>query len=70
MIHVVDLDGAFSEADSPNRAVVRKNRLTRWMFRLNLAVESGRLEDVQVLVVMKGLRALFWEPSRRNHPIL
>ena len=24
MIHVVDLDGAFSEADSPNRAVVQK----------------------------------------------
>src|SRR6476659_2738958 len=24
MIHVVDLDGAFSESDSPNRAVVRK----------------------------------------------
>src|SRR5215217_6443458 len=24
MIHVVDLDGAFNEADSPNRAVVRR----------------------------------------------
>ena len=24
MIHVVDLDGAFNEADSPNRAVVRE----------------------------------------------
>jgi phosphoribosylformimino-5-aminoimidazole carboxamide ribotide isomerase len=48
MIHVVDLDGAFSEAGSPNRAVVRKIVET-----VDVPVEFGggirSLEDVQAL---------------------
>ncbi|HVF24028.1 MAG TPA: 1-(5-phosphoribosyl)-5-[(5-phosphoribosylamino)methylideneamino]imidazole-4-carboxamide isomerase [Pyrinomonadaceae bacterium] len=48
MIHVVDLDGAFNEADSPNRAVVRKI-----VDAVDVAVEFGggvrTLEDVQRL---------------------
>ena len=48
MIHVVDLDGAFNEAESPNRAVVKKivERLT---FRSSLAAAFARLEDVRQL---------------------
>jgi phosphoribosylformimino-5-aminoimidazole carboxamide ribotide isomerase len=48
MIHVVDLDGAFSEAGSPNRAVVREIVET-----VDVPVEFGggirSLEDVQEL---------------------
>jgi phosphoribosylformimino-5-aminoimidazole carboxamide ribotide isomerase len=48
MIHVVDLDGAFSEADSPNRAVVR-----RIIDAVNVPIEFGggvrSLEDVRQL---------------------
>jgi phosphoribosylformimino-5-aminoimidazole carboxamide ribotide isomerase len=48
MIHVVDLDGAFSETESPNRAVVR-----RIIEAVDVPVEFGggirSLEDVQRL---------------------
>jgi phosphoribosylformimino-5-aminoimidazole carboxamide ribotide isomerase len=48
MIHVVDLDGAFSEADSPNRAVVR-----RIVASVDVPIEFGggvrSLADVQQL---------------------
>ena len=48
MIHVVDLDGAFSEMDSPNRNVVRKIIDT-----VNVPIEFGggirSVEDVQSL---------------------
>ena len=48
MIHVVDLDGAFNEVDSPNRAVVR-----RIIDAVDVAVEFGggirSLDDVQRL---------------------
>jgi phosphoribosylformimino-5-aminoimidazole carboxamide ribotide isomerase len=48
MIHVVDLDGAFSEADSPNRAVVK-----RMIKTVNVPVEFGggirSVDDVQEL---------------------
>ena len=48
MIHVVDLDGAFSEADSPNRAVVK-----RMLETVDVPIEFGggvrTLEDAQVL---------------------
>jgi phosphoribosylformimino-5-aminoimidazole carboxamide ribotide isomerase len=48
MIHVVDLDGAFSEADSPNRAVVK-----RIVESVDVPIEFGggvrSLEDVQQL---------------------
>ena len=48
MIHVVDLDGAFSEPDSPNRAVVEKI-----LHAVDVPVEFGggvrSLDDVQQL---------------------
>ena len=48
MIHVVDLDGAFSEPDSPNRAVVK-----RMLETVDVPIEFGggvrSLEDAQVL---------------------
>jgi phosphoribosylformimino-5-aminoimidazole carboxamide ribotide isomerase len=48
MIHVVDLDGAFSEEDSPNRAVVK-----RIVESVDVPIEFGggvrSLEDVQQL---------------------
>ena len=48
MIHVVDLDGAFSETDSPNRAVVKKVLET-----VDVPIEFGggvrSLEDAQLL---------------------
>jgi len=48
MIHVVDLDGAFNEVESPNRSVVR-----RIVDGVNVPVEFGggirSLEDVQQL---------------------
>lgn len=48
MIHVVDLDGAFNEAESPNRAVVR-----RIVEAVEVPIEFGggvrSLEDVQQL---------------------
>jgi phosphoribosylformimino-5-aminoimidazole carboxamide ribotide isomerase len=48
MIHVVDLDGAFNEAESPNRAVVR-----RIVDAVDVPIEFGggvrSLEDVQQL---------------------
>src|SRR5215212_7390264 len=48
MIHVVDLDGAFNEGDSPNRAVVR-----RIVEAVDVLIEFGggirSLEDVQQL---------------------
>lgn len=48
MIHVVDLDGAFSESDSPNRAVVK-----RMLETVDVPIEFGggvrSLEDAQVL---------------------
>src|SRR5215216_3009513 len=48
MIHVVDLDGAFSEAGSPNRAVVKKI-----IEAVDVAVEFGggirTREDVRQL---------------------
>jgi len=48
MIHVVDLDGAFSETDSPNRAVVK-----RIVESVDVPIEFGggvrSLEDVQQL---------------------
>lgn len=48
MIHVVDLDGAFSETESPNRAVVR-----RMLETVNVPIEFGggvrSLEDGQLL---------------------
>ena len=48
MIHVVDLDGAFNEAESPNRAVVR-----RIIDAVNIPIEFGggvrSLEDVKQL---------------------
>jgi len=48
MIHVVDLDGAFNEADSPNRAVVK-----RIVETVDVPVEFGggirTLDDVQQL---------------------
>jgi len=48
MIHVVDLDGAFSEADSPNRAVVE-----RILETVDVPIEFGggvrSLEDARVL---------------------
>lgn len=48
MIHVVDLDGAFNETDSPNRTVVRKI-----VDEVDVPVEFGggvrSLEDVQQL---------------------
>lgn len=49
MIHVVDLDGAFSETDSPNRAVVK-----RIIEVVDVPIEFGggvrTREDAQVLV--------------------
>lgn len=36
MIHVVDLDGAFSESDSPNRAVVK-----RMLETVDVTIEFG-----------------------------
>jgi len=49
MIHVVDLDGAFSETDSPNRAVVEKI-----LEAVDVPIEFGggvrSLQDVQILV--------------------
>ena len=49
MIHVVDLDGAFSETDSPNRAVVKKI-----LRAVDVPIEFGggvrTLEGAQVLV--------------------
>lgn len=48
MIHVVDLDGAFSETDSPNRSVLR-----RILDTVDIPIEFGggvrSLDDVQVL---------------------
>jgi len=48
MIHVVDLDGAFSEADSPNRAVLK-----RILETVDVPIEFGggvrSLEDARVL---------------------
>ena len=48
MIHVVDLDGAFSESDSPNRAVVK-----RMLETVDVPIEFGggvrTLEDAQVV---------------------
>ncbi len=48
MIHVVDLDGAFSETDSPNRAVVK-----RVLETVDVPIEFGggvrSLEDAQLL---------------------
>jgi phosphoribosylformimino-5-aminoimidazole carboxamide ribotide isomerase len=48
LVHVVDLDGAFSEADSPNRAVVK-----RILDEVDVAIEFGggvrTLEDVRLL---------------------
>lgn len=48
MIHVVDLDGAFSETDSPNRAVVK-----RILKAADIPIEFGggvrTLEDAQML---------------------
>ena len=48
MIHVVDLDGAFNEADSPNRAVVQKIIDT-----VDVPIEFGggvrTVQDVQLL---------------------
>lgn len=48
MIHVVDLDGAFSETDSPNRAVVK-----RMLETVDVPIEFGggvrSTEDAQVL---------------------
>lgn len=48
MIHVVDLDGAFSETDSPNRAVAQ-----RILESVDVPIEFGggvrSLEDAQVL---------------------
>lgn len=48
MIHVVDLDGAFSEADSPNRVVVK-----RILETMDVPIEFGggvrSLEEAQVL---------------------
>ena len=48
MIHVVDLDGAFSESDSPNRAVVR-----RMLEAVDIPIEFGggvrSVRDAQVL---------------------
>jgi phosphoribosylformimino-5-aminoimidazole carboxamide ribotide isomerase len=48
MIHVVDLDGAFSESDSPNRAVVK-----RMLETVDVPIEFGggvrSLGDAQVL---------------------
>jgi phosphoribosylformimino-5-aminoimidazole carboxamide ribotide isomerase len=48
MIHVVDLDGAFNEAESPNRAVVK-----RIVDAVDVAIEFGggirSLDDVQQL---------------------
>src|SRR5262245_15483831 len=48
MIHVVDLDGAFNETESPNRAVVR-----RIVDAVDVAIEFGggirSLDDVQQL---------------------
>ena len=50
MIHVVDLDGAFSETDSPNRAVVK-----RIVESVQVAIEVGggirTLEDAQMLAI-------------------
>lgn len=49
IIHVVDLDAAFNEPDSPNRAVLRKMLET-----VTTAIEFGggvrSLEDVQMLI--------------------
>jgi phosphoribosylformimino-5-aminoimidazole carboxamide ribotide isomerase len=48
IIHVVDLDGAFSETDSPNRAVVK-----RMLESIHVPIEFGggvrSLDDAQVL---------------------
>ena len=48
MVHVVDLDGAFSEPDSPNRAVVK-----RILDEVNVPIEFGggvrSVTDAQVL---------------------
>src|SRR5215204_3600739 len=48
LVHVVDLDGAFSEEDSPNRAVVK-----RILEQVDVPLEFGggvrSLEDVQRL---------------------
>src|SRR5918998_3971150 len=48
MIHVVDLDGAFNETDSPNRTVVRKI-----VDAVDVPIELGggvrSLEDLQQL---------------------
>jgi phosphoribosylformimino-5-aminoimidazole carboxamide ribotide isomerase len=48
MIHVVDLDGAFSEVDSPNRVVVK-----RIVDAVDVAIEFGggvrSLDDVRQL---------------------
>ncbi len=58
MIHVVDLDGAFNEADSPNRAVVK-----RILEAVDVPIEFGggvrTLEDVQASLLMQELRGLF-----------
>ncbi len=49
MIHVVDLDGAFIEADSPNRAVL-KRMLDTGDVRIEFGGGVRTIEDAQVLV--------------------
>lgn len=57
MIHVVDLDGAFSETDSPNRAVVQKI-----LEAVDVPIEFGggvrSVEDAQMLVTQGVVRVV------------
>ena len=59
MIHVVDLDGAFNGAESPNRAVVKEIVET-----IDVPVEFGG--GIRTLADVRELLVLFWERSRRS----
>ena len=68
MIHVVDLDGAFNGAESPNRAVVREI-----VEAVDVPIEFGggvrSLADVRAALPMRVLLVLCSERSRRNRRV-
>ena len=66
MIHVVDLDGAFKEAESPNRAVVKRS-LKLSMCRLNLVAGFDRLKMCSSFAT-RVWRVSCWERWRRKSP--
>jgi phosphoribosylformimino-5-aminoimidazole carboxamide ribotide isomerase len=69
MIHLVDLDGAFREADSPNRAVV-----TRVLETVDVPIEFGggvrSLEDAQVLADQGVARIVLGTVAAEAHDAL